>query len=119
MRLNVIIAGSRNMTQAELIPLAVERSGFQVNSVICGMARGADTLGRLWAEQQEIPVQHFPADWNRYGRAAGPIRNRQMAEVADALIVFIWDNSKGSENMLKQMQRAGKPCFVVREGVLP
>lgn len=102
-----------------LVGRAVIKSGFDVTEVVCGMAAGADALGRRWANTHNIPVKQFPAQWNTYARAAGPIRNKQMADYADALIVFIWDNSRGSANMLKQMRDAEKPCFVVRDGVLP
>lgn len=83
------------------------------------MAKGADTLGELWALKEGKRVARFPANWNKYGRAAGPVRNKQMAEYADALIVFIWNNSRGSANMLDQMSSLDKPCFVVRNGVIP
>jgi hypothetical protein len=117
----VIIAGSRHMPSESypLIGRAVVRSGFPVTEVVCGMAAGADALGHRWADAKELPVKEFPADWSRYGQAAGPIRNRQMAEYADALIVFIWGNSRGSENMRKQMEERRKPVFVIRDGVIP
>ncbi len=118
--MRVIIAGSRHMPSAlaHLIPKAVRASGYDVTEVVCGMAKGADLFGKLWAEREGLPVKKFPADWKRYGLAAGPIRNRAMREHADALIVFIWDGSRGSEDMLRQMGAAGKPCFVVRDGKL-
>lgn len=116
--MKVIIAGSRHMspTLYPLIQRAVDESGFEVDEVVCGMARGADTLGARWAREHDVPVAEFPADWDRYGRAAGPMRNKQMAEYADALIVFIWDGSRGSANMLQRMERLRKPHFVVRNG---
>jgi hypothetical protein len=118
--MKLIIAGSRHMqwSSAPLIELAVQESGFEVTEVVCGMAKGADTLGRMWAEFNGIPVKKFPADWNKYGKAAGPIRNGEMKDYADGLIVFIWDGSRGSENMRVQMEKAGKPCFVVYDGQL-
>ena len=114
--MKVIIAGSRHMKQGDLIAPAVHASGFDVTEVVCGLAKGADTLGAVWAEKAGIPVKAFPADWNRYSRGAGPIRNAQMRDYADAAIIFIWDGSRGSENMRQQMVAAGKPCFVVRDG---
>lgn len=120
--MRVIIAGSRHMRFADypLIGQAVAASKFQVDEVVCGEARGADTYGKKWAYDQSppIPVKSFPADWETHGRGAGPIRNTEMAEYADALIVFIWDGSRGSANMLKQMQNRNKPCFVVYNGVI-
>jgi hypothetical protein len=116
--MKVIIAGSRHMPFKlfHLIPAAVEKSGFAVTEVVCGMAAGADTLGAKWAWQQKIPIAKFPADWNANGKAAGPIRNKQMAMYADALIVFIWPDSRGSRNMLETMERLRKPTFAVFEG---
>lgn len=118
--MKVIIAGSRHMPfeSYPLIDRAVKNSGFVISEVVCGMARGADTFGMKWAYEQSprIPVKKFPANWDEYGKRAGPIRNREMAEYADALIVFIWDGSRGSANMLKTMQDFGKPCYVVYNG---
>ena len=54
----------------------------------------------------------FPADWEKHGKAAGPIRNKQMADYADALLV-IHNNSKGSLNMKKCMLDLGKPVYEV------
>lgn len=118
--MKVIIAGSRHMkfSDAWLIPKAVEASGFSVTEVVCGLARGADELGRLWAQEHKIPCTKFPADWKKFGKAAGPVRNREMADYADALIVFIWNGSKGSANMLRQMKAFKKPTFAVYDGEL-
>lgn len=118
--MKVIIAGSRHMpfSAYPLIAQAIERCKpvFEVTEVVCGEAAGADTYGKKWAYHNKIPVKSFPADWETYGKGAGPIRNRQMAEYADALIVFIWDGSRGSANMLKTMQNLNKPCYVVYNG---
>ena len=115
--MKVIIAGSRHMADnLALVEDAVVASKFSITEVVSGCARGADKLGERWANLRNLPVKRFPADWNNYGKAAGPVRNRQMRDYADALIVFIWDKSRGSENMLRQMEVAGKPVFVVRDG---
>jgi hypothetical protein len=116
--MKVIIAGSRHMTDASLIPFAVEKSGFEVTQVVCGMQRGADMLGKAWAHSVGISVAEFPPDWDRYGRAAGPIRNGKMARYADALIVFIYPGSVGSVNMLVQMSVLKKPCYPVMNGIV-
>jgi hypothetical protein len=118
--MKVIIAGSRHMpfSAYPLIQQAIDASGFQVDEVVCGMAKGADTFGMKWAYHAGIPVKKFPADWETHGKAAGPIRNSEMRDYADALIVFIWDGSRGSANMLAQMEKVGKPCYVVYNGVI-
>lgn len=116
--MKVIIAGSRHMpfSMFHLIDEAVKKSNFQVTEVVCGLARGADMFGGKWAVNNSIPVKTFPADWDTHGKAAGPIRNQQMAEYADALIVFIWDGSRGSKDMLMRMDRMKKPTFAVWNG---
>lgn len=73
-----------------LVRAAVDASGFRITEVVSGVAHGVDKLGERWAQAHKIPVKQFPAQWNKYGNAAGPIRNREMAEYADALIA-VWD----------------------------
>jgi hypothetical protein len=64
-------------------------------------APGVDTLAERWAEQHGIPVMRFPADWKRYGRRVGSIRNQKMAEYAEALVA-VWDGrSRGNLNMIR------------------
>lgn len=99
--MKVIIAGSRTITDRKLVEEAIEASCFSITEVVCGMARGVDTVGFNWAKDNNIPVKEFPADWEKYGRAAGPIRNKQMAEYADALIAVMAPNSKGTQNMVE------------------
>lgn len=95
-------------------------TGQPITEVVCGMAKGADTLGKKWAIcDAQLPVANFPADWDKHGLAAGPIRNGEMADYADGLIVFIWDGSRCSANMLEQMQNRNKPCYVIYDGSLP
>lgn len=82
-------------------------SGFQITEVVSGGQRGVDAMGEIWAESKNIPVHVEEADWILYGRAAGPIRNRKMAEYADALIA-VWDgHSRGSLSMIQEATRTG------------
>jgi hypothetical protein len=67
-----------------------------------------DQIGEDWAREHNIPVKQFLAQWNIHGKSAGPIRNKEMAEYADALIAF-WDGqSKGTKNMIEQMDKLNK-----------
>lgn len=115
--MKVIIAGSRHMKYSPtLMQEAINKSGFNITEVVCGMAPGADSYGAKWAWEKVIPIAKFPADWNQYGASAGYIRNQQMADYADALIVFIWDGSRGSMDMLNKMEKLEKPCYVIWNG---
>ena len=86
---------------------------FTITEVISGGAKGADKMGEEWAKQHNIPIKKFPADWKKYGKAAGPIRNTQMAKYGEALIA-IWDGkSVGTEDILKKVKKLGKPWWVL------
>ena len=81
--------------------------------IVCGEALGADSLGKFYAQRKGYNVRSYPADWNKYGKSAGIRRNKQMAEVADALVAF-WDGkSRGTKNMIEQMRRLKKPVKIV------
>lgn len=109
--MRVIIAGSRNLkiNWGNLLTLdkLVEVYKIPVSEVVSGTASGADSLGELWASLHELPIKRFPADWETHSRAAGPIRNREMAMYADILIL-LWDGkSRGSASMLNQATKYG------------
>lgn len=110
--MKVIIAGSRNIDDYKLVVDTITKSGYDITEVVSGCATGVDRLGEQWARTNNIPITEMPADWNRYGRSAGPYRNRAMAEYADAAIV-IWDGkSRGSRNMIENMIRRKKPYYI-------
>lgn len=110
--MKTIIAGSRTLYDPALVERAVQESGFDITVVVCGMARGIDTMGREWADCHGIPVKKFPADWDRYGKRAGYLRNEQMAEYADALIA-ITTGSPGTKHMIDIARRKGLAVYVL------
>lgn len=71
--------------------------------IISGGARGADTLAKQWAKEHSYEFLEFKADWNKYGKAAGPIRNRQMFDESnpDLVIGFLAPESRGTADMLE------------------
>jgi hypothetical protein len=113
----VIIAGSRNFNNYELLKNEMDYLlQNKVNGaivIVSGKARGADSLGERYAQERGYFVDEYPADWNTYGKSAGYRRNVQMAENADALVLF-WDGfSKGSGHMLNIAREKGLPHRVV------
>lgn len=105
--MRTIIAGSRCGCDQDTFNIVMMRCPWTITTVISGGARGVDRMGEEWAEKNGINVERFIPDWEKHGRAAGPIRNRQMAENADALIAF-WDQkSKGTKNMIEEAQVRG------------
>lgn len=98
----------------EALERAIHDSGFNITSVICGKARGVDTMGEQWAIANGIPVEYFPADWERYGKKAGMLRNQEMANEAQALIA-LWDfRSPGTRNMIYLANIQGLSVHVKR-----
>lgn len=108
----VIIAGGRDIHDYDKVVEAIEESGFRIDVVVSGGAKGVDALGERYAEENDLNLAIFRADWQTHGRAAGPIRNRKMAENADALIA-IWDGkSRGTKNMIETAQKKGLMVYV-------
>ena len=110
--MKVIIAGGRDIHDYELLLYAIVNAGFDITSVVSGGAAGADALGERFAQETNLPLFKFPADWEKYGRAAGPIRNRVMGDFADALIA-LWDGkSRGTKNMIDYAKQKGLKVHV-------
>lgn len=114
--MKVIIAGGRDVYDYDFVKQAIEEGiaslGITVTEVVSGKAPGVDTLGEQWAEENGIPIKDFPADWNRLGKAAGPIRNGEMAKYGEVLICVPAPASKGSIDMIKQANANGLKVFV-------
>jgi len=114
----LIVAGGRDFIDYsrlfdELNALANGEYRDKAVSIVSGLARGADALAVRFAEENGVALHTFPAQWDKFGKGAGFIRNREMAEFADGALVF-WDGaSKGSANMIQEMQKLGKPVHVV------
>lgn len=114
--MKTIIAGSRTATYEQVLT-ALEQCPFtsEITAVLCGCARGADQYGATWAKSKGLPVIHYPAEWKVYGNAAGPIRNRAMAHVADALIAVRigGPKSRGTSSMIWEAEKKGLRIFVL------
>ena len=104
----IIVAGGRGFQDYEFLKsvLDVAIDGDRVE-IVSGGARGADTLGELYAKEHDQELKIFKADWKKYKNAAGPIRNESMAEYADELCAF-WDGrSTGTKHMIKYARQLG------------
>lgn len=105
--MKTIIAGSRQIEDAAALKQTIADAGWEIDEVVSGACRGVDVMGEEWAHNKEIAVKQFHADWITHGRVAGELRNRDMAEYADGLIL-LWDGqSPGASCMLREANRAG------------
>jgi len=108
----VIIAGSRKGISYSDVEEAIASSTFTISEIVSGKANGVDTFGEEYAMKNEIPIKSFPANWSKYGKVAGPVRNQEMAEYADSLIA-VWDGkSNGTSNMILNMRKLEKPVHI-------
>mgnify|MGYP003680350350 FL=1 len=105
----VIIAGSRDFTDYTFLKKMVDKLyKNETIEIVSGGATGADALGERYAREKGYTIKPFPADWEVHGKAAGPIRNRQMAIYGDHLIAFpLGSHSKGTSNMIKEADKLG------------
>ena len=110
--MKTIIAGPRWICDFQLIKIAIHESNFDITEVVTGDAKGVDWLGAYWGYLNNLPVKHFPAKWEFYGTAAGPIRNKLMADYADALIA-VWDEiSRGTNNMINTARKLELQIYI-------
>lgn len=113
--MKVIIAGSRNFNDYKFLCEKCDKilSNQKDIEIVSGTANGADKLGETYAIENNYKLTKFPADWNKYGKTAGYLRNMQMAEYADALIAF-WDGkSKGTKHMIDLAKQYGLKVRII------
>lgn len=114
----LIVAGGRDFSDTELFlktmqQVEQELAEYSV-SLVSGMAKGADLMGYQFAREYGITCHTFPADWDKYGKAAGFRRNQEMADFSDGLVAF-WDGkSSGTKHMIETMEAQDKWIMVVR-----
>ena len=108
-----VIAGSRGIDNYELLEQAFTSCPWSgmITEIVSGGAKGVDRMGERLAKEIGLELTKFPADWS-LGKAAGHIRNKDMAKYTDIAII-LWDgHSRGSKNMIENMKKLDKPCIV-------
>lgn len=116
----LIIAGGRDFSDYDLLKSNLDSileklSENNINLIIiCGMAKGADMCGWNWARDNNIPILEYPANWKLHGKAAGPIRNQEMAQVANGLIAFWNGTSRGTAHMINTMKDLRKDVCIIK-----
>lgn len=112
--MKTIIAGGREFTDYYVLHDCMQDIPWDITEVVSGTARGTDVLGETWGANKRTPVVKFPANWDKHGKAAGHIRNAEMADYADALVAF-WDGkSKGTRGMIETAAKKGLYVKVFR-----
>lgn len=116
----IIIAGGRDFKDYELLKRQVDKiielliaDNFTIE-IVSGTANGADKLGERYAKERGYKIAYFPANWDKFGKRAGYIRNEEMAIYAQALIAF-WDSkSKGTKHMIDLAEKHNLPTRIIK-----
>lgn len=110
--MKVLICGDRHWTDRELIRSWLSKlQDWGYDTVLEGKASGADSIAGEEAKLMGMTVLEFPAEWQRYGRAAGPIRNRQMLDQLPSLVVAFHKNISASRGTKDTLEEAKKRCI--------
>ncbi len=121
-KLRILVCGGRHFENYDLLKNILDKVLKSKNltpkdvEIVSGQCKGADRLGERWAEETKASVKIFPADWVKYKKSAGPIRNKQMIDYitcfSDKLVVaFVSPNSKGTKNTIKLAQKNNIPVI--------
>jgi len=118
--MKIIVCGDRDWKNSKRLAAFLDflDGKSSVSLIIEGECRGADLMSRAWAESRQIPVDPHPANWTKYHRGAGPIRNRELLKSKPNLVVAFHNDikkSKGTKDMLKAAMAAGVNCVLVSE----
>lgn len=114
----LVVAGGRSFddlprTIRILDALLVDKRLTHNIVIVSGLARGADSMGYLYALLKDYAVEEYGAQWDTLGKGAGYARNIEMLSVADAVVAF-WDHvSKGTKHAIKMAEKKGLPCRVI------
>lgn len=110
--MRILVCGGRDFLDEDFLCEVLEE--IQPDEIISGMARGADSFAANYAEKASIDLLKFPANWTKYGKAAGPIRNQQMLDEGkpDLVIAFhgpppIDGRKTGTMDMVERAEKAG------------
>lgn len=112
--MNVAIVGSRGFQDYESLRSFILNS-IDITSITCiisGGAKGADALGEDFAKEFNIPKKIYYADWDKYGKKAGYLRNITIIENSDIVFCF-WDGtSKGTLSDIELAKKNNKKLYI-------
>lgn len=113
--MKAIVAGGRDyqFSRADYLELHKLVADYGIDEIVSGMATGVDTCAVIYAKKNNIKLHECPAEWDKYGKSAGPIRNGYMAYYADMLLA--WPGGHGTKNMIKQAEGAGIDIVYAKE----
>lgn len=115
--MRVLICGGRDVTNCKLVFDILDNlcKTEVVDCVIEGDARGADRIAGAWAKRRRVDLKLYPADWNKHGISAGPIRNQRMLDEGEPDLVIAFPGGKGTADMVSRAKSASVNVIEVKE----
>jgi predicted Rossmann fold nucleotide-binding protein DprA/Smf involved in DNA uptake len=113
--MSLSVVGTRTFDDYELLKKTLSNLDIidSVKEIISGGAKGADKLAEVYAEENNLNIRIFLPDWEKHGRAAGPIRNRQIIQNSDYIVAF-WDGkSPGTKSSINIAKELNKPISII------
>lgn len=119
--MKIAIVGSRNFNDYDMfcehlysiLFYNMMSSVDDITQIISGGARGADSLAERFAEENDIEIKVYPAEWDKYGKKAGYLRNELIVQAADVVIAFWNGVSRGTKHSIDLAKKYDKECIVV------
>lgn len=110
--MRILVCGGRDFEDVQFVvdklsEMFDNQFGDKVSCVIHGGAKGVDSHADSFAYSCKVPVEEYPANWNKHGKSAGYIRNKQMLEEGKPDLVIAFPGGKGTANMVKLAREAG------------
>ena len=111
--MKLIIAGSRDLNRYDLVNKFANKINdkYNISHIVSGAAHGIDLLGEQWARENNKKIISMPANWS-LGPKAGPIRNLEMLNICDIILVIMHEDSRGSSHMSDIGIKSGKPTYI-------
>lgn len=112
--MKLAIVGSRTFNDYDLfLDFAQKYFRYEINTIISGGAKGADSLAKRFAKYWGFEYSEFLPNWNELGKSAGFRRNQQIVDECDVVLAF-WDGkSKGTQDTINKAKKAKKPTFII------
>jgi len=115
--MRITIGGSRDFEDYEVFSKFVgecikDLKPCEKITILSGHCRGTDLMAERYADEMGYGIEIYPADWKKYGRAAGPKRNMVMIENSDAVIAFRDGKSRGTKNLVEMAKKKNIPVYL-------
>ena len=128
-KLRILVCGGRHFEDYDFLKRVLENVLKEKMltpkdvEIVSGHSKGADSLGERWAEENNASVKIFPADWVKYKKSAGPIRNKQMIDYINCfenkmVVAFVSPNSKGTKQTISLAEKNKIPVIITEYGTL-